>query len=225
MQLDVRHPIQLSDELLSRHANNLRTIHGLGTGLNFICGCVARAEAKKRAELQSERSPGISTMQWGSDDENDRSHDDLIECMFRWYAVTACDLVRNVAWMAEFPDDDARNDYVDEVLGAVKAFRDKVAAHTAGATRNKHDNPAERLLSTFRHITWNHNRYQVGIWGVVRTSGGETSNSKAIGPWGVTTFHEQLSARYPWMRVAVEQGSAGETPHAATESTGEVLVD
>ena len=119
-----------------------------------------------------------------------------MECMFRWYAVTACDFVRVAVWIAEF-DKQVREDYTQRVLGPVQSFRDKIGAHTSGVTVNGRDTDAERLASMIDQVTWFNDRFRVGIFAVRIQRGNKTSDSSSIKPWSLTDFHLQLCDRYP----------------------------
>jgi hypothetical protein len=67
---------------------------------------------------------------------------------FHWYAVSACNFVKTVgpiAYRQIIPV--GPSSVCREGDPEVLAFRDKVAAHFAWATRNSKDNEAERLAS------------------------------------------------------------------------------
>jgi hypothetical protein len=126
----------------------------------------------------------------------------LLTCAFHWYAISACQYVRTVGAIA-FRQDCTRPDpgaYVEKVIPEVKVFRDKVAAHFAGMTKNKHDNEAERLASLLPPLTFEDDSWYVGGMTVGLSGGGKVSTSEAIKPWSLCRVHEELRKRYwpPW---------------------------
>ena len=77
----------------------------------------------------------------------------LVACAFHWYAVSACNYVSLTGWLAhgEAISDRVRKQkvkkYVQEVLGAVEAWRNKVGAHFALVYPFDEDSPADRASS------------------------------------------------------------------------------
>jgi hypothetical protein len=122
----------------------------------------------------------------------------LLTCAFYWYAISACQYVRTVGAIG-FRPDSTRPDplvYVEKVIPEVKVFRDKVAAHFAGTTKNKQDNEAERLASLLPPLTFEDDSWYVGAMTLGLSGGGKVSTSEAIKPWSLCRVHEELRKRY-----------------------------
>jgi hypothetical protein len=141
---------------------------------------------------------------------------DLIECAFRWYAVSVCDFVRVVTSLETF-DDENRKQYTREVLGPVQAFRDKVGAHTAGFTQNKRDNDAERGITPCLQVAWSQDRFAVATFTMRISRDEKISDSSAMQPWRLTELHEQLCVRYPML----EQLRSSESPEPPDVNTSQ----
>ena len=122
----------------------------------------------------------------------------LLTCSFHWYAVSACNYVRTIGAIACRYDSAHPTSlvYIQKVIPAVLAFRDKVAAHFAWSTNNTKDNDADRLISIIPQLTYINDSFHVGaLTGIVR-KGGKASKSKDIKPWSICKVHEELQKRY-----------------------------
>jgi hypothetical protein len=122
----------------------------------------------------------------------------LLTCGFHWYSISACQYVRTVGAIA-FRQDPTRprpGAYVENVIPEVLVFRNKVAAHFAGMTKNKDDNDAERLASLLPPITFENDSFHVGGITVGVQRDGNVSTSEDIKPWSICRVHEQLRRRY-----------------------------
>ena len=196
MDFDICYPIKLNETEVSTHSNVLRTAKVLSVGLTYPYRFVFSAETQVRSRRAIENGPDSCAFAFGNAPELSEIPMDLIECMFRWYAVTACDFVRVATWISKF-DNNTRKEYEAKVLGAVLAFRDKIGAHTAGVTQNNRDNDAERMFSTFCQIGWSGDRFKAGMLTLSVKRGSNSSDSKALQPWSLTEFHRDLCERYP----------------------------
>jgi len=58
------------------------------------------------------------------------------------------------------------------------------------------DNKAERLASVLPQLAVVDNTFTVCVLRVVLTSGGKSSDSRALKPWSVTRVHKMLRERY-----------------------------
>lgn len=196
MDFDIVHPIHLDDGMASTHANAIRTAEVLASGLTHIYSCVKNAEASALARQAVRTEDGVRAFQFGDLSDLAEIPTNLVECMFRWYAVAACDFVRVAVWIAGF-DKQVREEYTQIVLGPVQSFRDKIGAHTSGVTVNSRDTEAERLVSTIRQVSWLNDRFRVGVFAVRIQRGNRISDSSSMKPWSLTDFHLQLCDRYP----------------------------
>jgi len=76
---------------------------------------------------------------------------DIIECCFHWYAVSGCNFVKLIGWIAFIEGKSLKEpqEYVKTIIPEVLTWRNKVAAHFAQTfiKSNKRDNIAERKAS------------------------------------------------------------------------------
>lgn len=122
----------------------------------------------------------------------------LLTTSFHWYAVSACNYVRTVGAIVygEGLSEELPQDYAKRVIPDVTAFRDKVAAHFAWASKNKHDNNAERAASVIPPLSFADDSFYVGGLTLSLRQGKNSSTSRAISPWSLTKVHEELRKRY-----------------------------
>jgi hypothetical protein len=121
----------------------------------------------------------------------------LITCFFHWYAISACQYVRTVGWIAN------RNgvtkttprQYLQEVIPEVHYFRDKFAAHLVGTSDDSRDDTAIRLASLLPNLGIHSGRFIVPAFGL-SVSRGDDKSSTQFDPWSLTEVHERLSNRY-----------------------------
>lgn len=135
-----------------------------------------------------------------------RVRQDLLTCAFDWYAISACQYVRTVGAI-DFRDNKSRptpQEYVENIIPDVKTYRDKVAAHFAGTTRNRNDNDAERLMSLLPQLSVGTDGHSVSTLTLKKTSGGKSTDSSALTPWSITKVHEELRKRY-WPNALKER--------------------
>jgi hypothetical protein len=133
----------------------------------------------------------------------------LLTCAFHWYAVTACNYAKVVGAIAHRQDSSRPlpGPYVEKVMPEVVAFRDKVAAHFAWATRNSKDNEGERIASILPPLSFVGNSFEVGAFVVGLGSHGKHTYSQAIAQWSIRKVHERLRLRY-WPQQKREDGAA-----------------
>lgn len=122
----------------------------------------------------------------------------LLTCSFHWYAVSACQYVRTIGEIAYKQDSKRPSslEYTQRIIPAVKAFRDKVAAHFAWSSKNKEDNDAERFVSIIPPLTFTNDVFEVGSFLVTKKSNNKISSSEKILPWSISKIHKELSERY-----------------------------
>jgi hypothetical protein len=144
----------------------------------------------------------------------------LLECMFHWYSVSACNYVNLIAWIGEeinfFQTPQAKESYRREVCGPVKTYRDKVSAHYAITNPSKNDSHADLLYSTFNCPTLMDGRLRTGGINLTVTTGGVASKTTHDTYWSVTEFHESLELRYgPKLQFTRPDGTghSGDTAH------------
>jgi len=122
----------------------------------------------------------------------------LLTTAFHWYAVSACNYAKLVGAIGHRQDNNLPlpGSYVEKVMPEVVAFRDKVAAHFAWASRNSKDNEAERTASILPPLSFVRNSFEVGAFTVGLGSQGKQTTSQAISPWSIRKVHERLRLRY-----------------------------
>ena len=92
--------LKLSDEQEKGHFNKLRSLAYLATGLRFLYEQVQRVEADVIKRLPKDKQLVI----FGNAPEMQGINQDLVACAFHWYAVTACNYVKMVGWLANNGD-------------------------------------------------------------------------------------------------------------------------
>ncbi|MDD5700482.1 MAG: hypothetical protein PHU23_00405 [Dehalococcoidales bacterium] len=122
----------------------------------------------------------------------------MLTCAFQWYAISACQYVKTIGTIG-YRQDNTRpksDVYLNSIIGEVKNYRDKVAAHFAWLTKNEHDNDAERLASIIPQVSFWGNSFHVGAIIVSLGRKGKMSSSKDIKPWSIVNIHKILQKRY-----------------------------
>ncbi len=202
MLLDAIEPIELGDVEADRASNAIGALHRLAAGLGFLYGKVRVAELNLAAKLAAELPAQTELFVFGDHPRLNQVRQDLIECAFQWYAVSLANFVHAVASLAHPNDSDQRKAYEARVLGPVRAFRDKIAAHFAGMTANKDDKDAERFASLIPQVAWKSDRFEVASFCFRQKIGAQESDSSEIAPWMLTELHEDRARRYPMLREA-----------------------
>lgn len=175
---------ELKDDILRKHSNEANAIGYLFYGLEYLYSIVKQAE------------PAGSHATGGTPDATTASPAVRV-CSFHWYATTACNLVKTIGWIHQRQDANAPEPeaYLETVLPAVKAWRNKVSAHFAFHTPHKSDTPADEFASIIPPTALVNGRYIAGAFTVQIRRQGQVSQSK-LKPWSVTQVHEQLRSRY-----------------------------
>lgn len=198
MILDRIRPISIAEADREQDAMALRTLQVLAHGLSHLYHCVRGVELQVADRLGTQNGPDQRAFVYGDSEELNGVPLDLVECAFRWYSVSLCDFVRAVVFLGKL-DDQSREQYSIDVAGPVQTYRDKVAAHTVGFTRNRRDNDAERSISPCSTLAWNGDRFEIGTFSIRVCRGDKTSDSGAMQPWSLTEVHLRLRVRYPML--------------------------
>lgn len=122
----------------------------------------------------------------------------LLTCSFHWYAISACNYVRTIGTIACQRDSKYPKSivYIKKVIPQVLAFRNKVAAHFAWASKNNKDTDADRVVSILPPLVFINDSFHVGGLSVALKKAGKTSKSEAVEAWSICKVHEQLQKRY-----------------------------
>ena len=192
MILDHQTKIDVPDEVLGKYRNECNRLGAIRSGLSFLHGQMARWEGHVGSLVDSEK---VKFFSFGNDPLLKQFPMPLIECIFNWYAVSACNFVRLIGWIAsqEGACSLTPTEYVESVIPEVKTFRDKVAAHFA-RTANI-DGHADRQLSVFPQVGLSDGFFKVGIMNLATRSDGDVSTSSEM-CWGITQTHLELAHRY-----------------------------
>ncbi len=122
----------------------------------------------------------------------------LARCAFDWYAVSACNLVSLIGWIAKEAGltAEGHGKYLRRVLPAVVIHRNKVAAHYSRHSP-KSDPEALRVASTMPVVLPVVNgHFVVNAYTLSLRRNGVTSDSSALRSWSVIQAHESLQSRY-----------------------------
>jgi hypothetical protein len=203
--------ITVPGNVFERPSNEFWALLCLRDGLEFLYRQAVRCDQVAKAGLGLQE--GVEFIGIGNVPGLNRVPKTLLTCAFHWYAVSACNYVKVVGAIA-YRQDNRRPLpalYVEQVIPEVLAFRDKVAAHFAWATRNSKDNEAERLASVLPPLSFVGQSFEVGAFTVGLVNQGKASSSQTIASWSICAIHERLRNRY-WPPQSSEDGAA--EPHA-----------
>ncbi len=184
--------LKLSDEKEKEYFNELRSLSYLATGLRFIYEKVQRVEDEVIERLPKNKQVSI----FGNAPEMQGINQDLVACAFHWYAVTACNYVKMVGWLANNGDSSKAREYMQSVLPQVYLWRHKVAAHFAIIDPQKNDNAADLAMSVMFPISFDNDAFYTGSFTLTISKGGNKSRSRQDMRWSLTHTHCDLIPRY-----------------------------
>jgi len=194
MILDHIDNLELPDQLVRKHHNDLVQLRVLAEGLHYlnsmVTGIVEGARvawAKNPNALPRNVAPQA-----------------LIRCAFDWYAVSACNFIRLVGWLAHEADNTCPepHEYVKKVIPAVLTYRNKVAAHFAKASPGR-DGAATLVASTLPSLSWINGIPTVGAFRVTIRRQGHLTQSEDW-QWSLMQTHRELLPRY-WPEQAQQK--------------------
>ena len=201
MIIDHIDELELSREAEAKYGNELISLAYLSEGLWFLYHNLRRIEEKVVDVLGNDvqcsfigSPPGFEWIPQG-----------LVACSFHWYAVSACNYVRLVGWLAcreSQTEVDKVDKYVKRVLGPVKTWRNKVGAHFAQTTRHNEDNDATRSASVMFPVGFEDDAFCSQPFTLVLGRADKKSTSRNDMRWGLTHTHRTLAARY-WPDVSL----------------------
>ena len=196
MILDKASGVRLPNEFIGQRTNELRAVEEYAAGLGLLNRQAVAAEEAVRKQLD----PRVEVASiFGNSPLFDGLDMRVLNCIFGWYAVTACNFVQTIGWLQrEFDDTKAKPmDYRNEVLGPVAAWRDKVGAHPAAVCNSRWDNDAERVFSVIPQVSWERDGFKAAAMAVGVTRGGKsTTSDEGIKPWSVVETHAILACRF-----------------------------
>jgi len=193
--LDYIEKFILSGENLTKYSNELASLRYLSEGLAFLYKQVKKIELTINERID----PKIRVFSYGNDPRMAGIPRDLISCAFHWYSVSVCNYALMVGWLRHTiePTSSLPWDYVDSIMPAVRAWRDKVAAHFSKADiRYRGDNIAEKEVSVFYPIAFDDDAFHAAPMKFTMTKKGKRITSDVLQKWSLTKMHEQLLPRY-----------------------------
>jgi hypothetical protein len=192
--LDYIDKITVSGNPFAEPANEYYALLCLRTGLEFLNRQVERYDQIALKQL----NPNKQYLIFGNSPLLTGIPYQLLTCAFHWYSISACQYVRTVGAIAYLQDNSRLKplEYVDSVIPEVKAYRDKVGAHYAWATKHNEDSEAERLASIIPQVSFVKDTFQVQAFTISKASRGKLSNSKVMIAWSITKIHQRLRERY-----------------------------
>lgn len=179
--------LELPDDEAGQHGNELRSLDYLAEGLKFLYDQVQR--------LENEIAKSVGQDKRGLFYGN-APRQDLVACAFHWYAVTVCNYVKMVGWLANRGDSTKAKKYLQRVLPEVYVWRNKVGAHFARIDPRTGDTPADLATSVMFPIFFNDDAFYAGSLTLTLSRGGKSSTSRSDMRWSLTHTHRDLIARY-----------------------------
>ena len=214
MLIDFQDKIELPDEMKIKFCNELQTLANIWQGMCLIYNCAHKIEQKANEGIRT--GDGFGTMppevrkafegkdiryfSAGNDPAFSWVDKGLLYCLFQWYAVSACNYVRLVGYLAKeiHPESQKPIDYVKGVIPEVQWFRNKIAAHPVMVfdDKDKRDNEADRKASVLYQVAFDNGRFKAPSWQVTIGSKGQQVSGTSPGPWSITEIHDKLKERY-----------------------------
>ena len=192
MFLDYVDNLQLKDDDAEKRGNELNSLRYLARGLWFLNEQVSKIETQVAAKMPN----GKRVFHFGNSPDLEGIPQDLVACAFHWYAVTACNYVKMVGWLANNGDSKNAKEYIDRVLPAVHLWRHKVAAHFAIIDPRKDDNAADLAMSVIFPVSYDNDAFYTGSFILTKSAGGKQSTSRQDMRWSLTQTHKELIPRY-----------------------------
>ena len=184
--------LKLLDEQEERQFNELRSLDYLATGLRFLYERVQTVEDEVINRVQKKKQVII----FGDAPEMQGINQDLVACAFQWYAVTACNYVKMVGWLANSGDSSKEREYMQSVLPQVYLWRHKVAAHFAVIDPQRDDNAADLTMSVMFPISFENDAFYTGLFTLMTSKGGKKCRSRQDMRWSLIHTHCDLIPRY-----------------------------
>ena len=192
MVIDHIDNLHLPENKAEKYFNELRSLDYLARGLWFLYYQVRNMEAKITEGVGNDKQVFI----FGNAPELKEIPQDLVACAFHWYAVTVCNYVKMVGWLAYDQDSSKATDYLKKVIPPVKLWRDKVGAHFARTSPRKSDTPADLAKSVMFPLSFDDGAFYAASFTLTLSSRGKSSTSFRDMRWSLTHTHRALIPRY-----------------------------
>jgi hypothetical protein len=192
MFVDYVDKLQLTKDYAEKHGNELKSLRYLARGLWFLHEQISQIETQIAAKIPK----GKHVFHFGNSPDLEGIPQDLVACTFHWYAVTACNYVKMVGWLANNGDSTKAREYMAKVLPAVHLWRHKVAAHFAIIDPRTGDNAADLAMSVIFPVSYDNNAFYTGSLTLTMSTGGKQSTNRQDMRWSLTQTHKELIPRY-----------------------------
>ena len=179
----------LTPEQRSKYHNDICALNVVWFGLEHLYATVLKCE-------QAVRNSSVPRTQKRLPEEDKAQI--LARCAFDWYAVSACNFVSLIGWIAKQVGltTEEHKQYLTRVLPAVEIHRNKIAAHYSRHSPRK-DGHALQLASTmFFSLPQVNGRFVANAYMLSISRKGVSSDSAALLPWSVVETHDELRKRY-----------------------------
>ena len=184
--------LKLTDSQVRNSYNELHSLDYLAKGLEFLYDQVQKLEAEVSKRVGEDKQVYL----YGNARQLEGIPQGLVACAFHWYAVTVCNYVKMVGWLATGGDSKEARQYMERVLPQVYLWRNKVGAHFARHTPNKNkDTPADLAMSVMFDIAFINDAFYARSFKLRLRQSGRTSTSQKM-QWSLTHTHRALIPRY-----------------------------
>jgi hypothetical protein len=192
MIIDYIDNLELTDDQAKKYASELRSLNYLARGLEFLYIQVQRLEAKIVEAVGNDKR----VLLFGSVPGFEWVPLDLVASAFHWYAVSVCNYVKMVGWLANGGSSPRARDYLKCVLPEVYVWRNKVGAHFARIDPRPEDTPADLAMSVMFPISFDDDAFYAHSLKLTLSTGGKSSTSRRDMRWSLTHTHRNLIPRY-----------------------------
>ena len=180
--------LELANDKAELRYNELHSLDYLAMGLRFLYEQVQRVEAEVIKRVANDKKVFI----FGNAPEMQGINQDLVACAFHWYAVTVCNYVKMVGWLANSGDSNRAREYMECVLPQVYLWRHKVAAHFAIIDPRRDDSAADLARSVMFPIFFCDDAFYAGSLPII----GKLYTGHQNMRWSLTHTHRDLIPRY-----------------------------
>lgn len=187
--------LKLTDSQVRNSYNELHSLDYLAKGLEFLYDQVQKLEGEVIKRVGNDRQVYL----YGNAREFRGIPLGLVACAFHWYAVTVCNYVKMVGWLANGGNSKKAREYMERVLPQVYLWRNKVGAHFARHTpkltgKNK-DTPADLAMSVMFPIGFINDAFYASPFKLSLRQSGRLSTTQNM-QWSLTHTHRALIPRY-----------------------------
>ena len=192
IEVDHIDKLELTKDEADKRFNELNSLRYLASGLWFLYDQVVKIESQVAERVPKNKR----VLLFGNSPDLVGIPQDFVACAFHWYAVTLCNYVKMVGWIANNGNSNKSRDYMQHVLPEVHLWRHKVAAHFAIIDPHKEDNAADLAMSVIFPISYDDDAFYTGSLTLSLNMNGKQSTSRQDMRWSLTHTHRNLVPRY-----------------------------